>query len=35
MTTHTLTLDGGCGFNGPLLGACLTPAGEVIDIIEV
>ena len=35
MTTHTLTLDGGCGFGGTLLGACLTPAGEVIDIVEV
>lgn len=35
MTTHTLTIDGGCGFGGSLLGACLTPQGEVIDIIEV
>lgn len=34
MTVHTLTVDGGCGFGGTLLGACLTPAGEVIDIIE-
>lgn len=35
MTTHTLTIDGGAGFGGPLVGACLTPQGEVIDIIEV
>ena len=35
MTTHTLTIDGGAGFGGTLLGACLTPQGEVIDIIEV
>jgi hypothetical protein len=35
MTTHTLTLDGGCGFSGALMAACLTPEGEVIDIIEV
>ncbi len=34
MTVHTLTIDGGCGFTGSLLGACLTPAGDVIDIIE-
>lgn len=35
MTTHTLTIDGGAGFGGPLVAACLTPQGEVIDIIEV
>ena len=35
MTTYTLTIDGGAGFNGSLVGACLTPQGEVIDIIEV
>lgn len=35
MTTHTLTIDGGAGFGGPLVGACLTPQGEVIDVIEV
>ena len=35
MTTNTLTIDGGCGFGGSLLGACLTTSGEVIDIIEV
>jgi hypothetical protein len=35
MTTHTLTIDGGCGFGGSLMGACLTASGEVIDVIEV
>lgn len=35
MTVHTLTIDGGAGFGGALLGACLTPQGEVIDVIEV
>ncbi len=35
MTTYTLTIDGGAGYNGALVGACLTPTGEVIDIIEV
>jgi hypothetical protein len=35
MTTYTLTIDGGAGHNGTLVGACLTPQGEVIDIIEV
>lgn len=35
MTTHTLTIDGGCGFGGSLMGACLTSSGEVIDVIEV
>lgn len=34
MTTHSLTIDGGCGFGGSLMAACLTPAGEVIDVIE-
>jgi hypothetical protein len=35
MTTYTLTIDGGAGYNGSLVGACLTATGEVIDIIEV
>ncbi len=34
MTSHSLTIDGGCGFGGSLMAACLTPAGEVIDVIE-
>jgi hypothetical protein len=32
---YTATLDGGCGFGGPLLAACFTPDGEVADRIEV
>ena len=33
-TDYTLTIDGGCGFGGPLLAACLTPDGQVVDRIE-
>lgn len=32
---HTLTVDGGCGFGGALVAACLTPAGEIVDKLEV
>ena len=28
------TLDGGCGFGGPLVAACFDAAGEVVDMIE-
>jgi len=31
---HTLTLDGGCGFGGPLLAASLGPDGEILEIVE-
>lgn len=31
----TLTVDGGCGFGGPLVAVCLTPDGEIVDQIEV
>ena len=34
-TEHTLTIDGGCGFGGPLLAACLSRDGEIVDRIEV
>jgi serine/threonine protein phosphatase 1 len=34
VSAHTATVDGGCGFGGPLLAACVTPAGEVVDVIE-
>ncbi|MEE8145514.1 MAG: hypothetical protein V3T57_08890 [Kiloniellales bacterium] len=34
-TEYTLTIDGGCGFGGPLLAACLLPGGELVDRIEV
>jgi len=30
----SVNLDAGCGFGGTLAAACITPAGEVIDIIE-
>lgn len=30
----TLTVDGGCGFDGPLIAVCLTLTGEIIDQIE-
>jgi hypothetical protein len=31
----TVTLDGGCGFGGPLVCGCLTPSGEILELIEV
>jgi serine/threonine protein phosphatase 1 len=30
----TLTLDGGCGFGGPLLAACLSPEGDLLETLE-
>jgi hypothetical protein len=30
----TLTLDGGCGFGGPLLAASIGPEGEILETIE-
>ena len=30
----TATIDGGCGFGGPLVAACFDAAGEVVDMIE-
>lgn len=35
VTDYTITLDGGCGFGGPLIAACLTPQGDIVDRIEV
>ncbi|MFQ5773083.1 MAG: hypothetical protein ACE5GS_01055 [Kiloniellaceae bacterium] len=34
VTAYTATLDAGCGFGGPLIAACVTPDGEIIDMIE-
>jgi len=34
-TAHTATVDGGCGFGGPLMAACFHPDGEIVDRIEV
>lgn len=31
---YTTTLDGGCGFGGPLICGCLSPSGELLDTIE-
>ncbi len=31
----TATLDAGCGFGGPLLAACFTEEGEVVERLEV
>lgn len=31
---HTVSLDGGSGFGGPLLAACFAPSGEVVETIE-
>ena len=34
MTDYTATIDGGCGFDGPLLAACLTPNGDLVEQVE-
>ncbi len=34
-TPHTVTLDGGCGFGGPLRAACFTLDGEIDDEIII
>ena len=34
VTEHTVTVDGGCGFGGVLMAACLTPEGEILEVIE-
>ena len=34
VTTHTASLDGGSGFGGGLIAACITAADGVIDVIE-
>jgi hypothetical protein len=31
---HTLSIDGGCGFGGPLLAVCVDCEGAVVDTIE-
>lgn len=30
----TVTVDAGCGFDGPLVAACFDPGGEIVDLIE-
>jgi len=34
-TENTLTIDGGCGFGGSLIAACLSPDGEILDRIDI
>ncbi len=34
VTDYTATLDGGCGFGGTLIAACLAADGSVIDTVE-
>ncbi len=31
---HTATLDGGCGFGGHLVCACLTPSGDILELFQ-
>lgn len=31
---HTVSIDGGCGFGGPLNAACLRPDGAIVDWLE-
>ena len=31
---HTATVDGGCGFGGPLIAGCFLPSGELVDHLE-
>jgi serine/threonine protein phosphatase 1 len=31
---HVASIDGGCGFGGPLVAACFDAAGRLIDTIE-
>jgi len=33
-TGPTATIDGGCGFDGPLMAACLTQDGKIVDTVE-
>jgi serine/threonine protein phosphatase 1 len=34
MSPFTITLDGGCGYGGKALAACLDPRGEILDLVE-
>lgn len=34
-TDFSLTVDGGCGFGGPLITACVNRSGEVEDLLKV
>jgi hypothetical protein len=32
--TITATLDGGCGFGGPVVCGCLSPTGEMLEMFQ-
>jgi len=34
VTPCTVTLDGGCGFDGPLVCGCFSPDGEILELVE-
>lgn len=34
MSPFTITLDGGCGYGGKALAACLDPKGGILDLVE-
>ncbi len=34
ISPYAATLDGGCGFGGPLHAACFDPAGQLVDLVE-
>ncbi len=34
MNKYTITIDAGCGFGGPLVCACISPAGELLESLE-
>jgi len=33
-TPWSMTIDGGCGFDGPLIALCFSPAGDIYDRVE-
>jgi hypothetical protein len=33
-TEFTISLDGGCGFGGPLLAGCIAPDGSLVEVLE-
>ncbi len=34
MNKYTITIDAGCGFGGPLVCACISPSGELLESLE-
>ena len=34
MSAFAITLDGGCGYGGKALVACLDPKGDILDLVE-